>query len=130
MTAELEWPVFRSEDDAEEERRGGMSDCRNGNTTCTQRRDGSQKESEMDDSGMNNPPNETFEPRHHDKWKLFDHKICGTSSQVRIVGGKEATLGAYPWIARIGYTSEYTPPARGRLSALLEVICMLTGRSD
>ena len=40
------------------------------------------------------------------KRKLLPTDECGTSLGERIVGGKNAELGAYPWIARIGYTRE------------------------
>lgn len=40
------------------------------------------------------------------KRKLLPTDECGASLGERIVGGKNAALGAYPWIARIGYTRE------------------------
>jgi hypothetical protein len=63
-------------------------------------------------------PNETgntstgFEMRGSDsagaewKRKLLPTDECGMSLGERIVGGKNAALGQYPWIARIGYTRE------------------------
>lgn len=39
----------------------------------------------------------------HPGWLLLEHKRCGNSNTDRIIGGKNASLGAYPWIARIGY---------------------------
>ena len=38
------------------------------------------------------------------KRKLLPTDQCGASLGERIFGGKSAALGAYPWIARIGYT--------------------------
>ncbi|KAG7204081.1 hypothetical protein KM043_001932 [Ampulex compressa] len=40
----------------------------------------------------------------HPNWALFEEALCGSSSMDRIIGGKNASLGAYRWIARIGYT--------------------------
>lgn len=40
----------------------------------------------------------------HANWRLLNDSECGSSSADRIVGGKNASMGAYPWIARIGYT--------------------------
>jgi hypothetical protein len=42
------------------------------------------------------------------QWKrrLLPTDECGASLGERIVGGKNAALGAYPWMARIGYTRE------------------------
>lgn len=39
---------------------------------------------------------------------LLDHEKCGISNTDRIIGGKNASLGMYPWIARIGYSSDLT----------------------
>ncbi|XP_072749673.1 melanization protease 1-like [Anoplolepis gracilipes] len=39
----------------------------------------------------------------HPGWLLLEHKRCGNSNTDRIIGGKNASLGAYPWLARIGY---------------------------
>ncbi|XP_066995231.2 serine proteinase stubble [Anabrus simplex] len=36
--------------------------------------------------------------------RLLPGNQCGVTVDERIVGGKEAELGAFPWIARIGYT--------------------------
>jgi hypothetical protein len=40
------------------------------------------------------------------KRRLLPTDECGLSIGERIVGGKNAALGAYPWMARIGYTRE------------------------
>ncbi|XP_011874753.1 PREDICTED: uncharacterized protein LOC105565840 [Vollenhovia emeryi] len=40
----------------------------------------------------------------HPNWSLLEHNSCGNSNSDRIIGGKNASLGAYPWIARIGYS--------------------------
>ncbi|XP_015171014.1 PREDICTED: uncharacterized protein LOC107063621 [Polistes dominula] len=40
----------------------------------------------------------------HLNWSLLDHDKCGNSNADRIIGGKNASMGAYPWIARIGYS--------------------------
>uniref|UniRef100_A0A1B6ENS7 limulus clotting factor C n=2 Tax=Cuerna arida TaxID=1464854 RepID=A0A1B6ENS7_9HEMI len=43
----------------------------------------------------------------HPNWKLLDRgDDCGYNVADRIIGGDEATLGQYPWIARLGYTYE------------------------
>ncbi|XP_014477727.1 PREDICTED: serine protease easter [Dinoponera quadriceps] len=47
----------------------------------------------------------TIDVTKHPKWMLLEHRKCGNSNSVRIIGGKNATLGAYPWIARIGYSN-------------------------
>lgn len=39
----------------------------------------------------------------HPSWMLLDHDKCGDSASDRIIGGKNASMGAYPWIARIAY---------------------------
>ncbi|XP_077260708.1 CLIP domain-containing serine protease B4-like [Temnothorax americanus] len=49
----------------------------------------------------------------HPSWSLLEHNNCGNSNNDRIIGGKNASLGAYPWIARIGYNM---PNAPGTLS--------------
>lgn len=46
-----------------------------------------------------------YNPREHANWKLLPAK-CGGSSSERIIGGKEADIGTYPWMARIGYKSK------------------------
>jgi len=39
----------------------------------------------------------------HPNWNLLDQEGCGNSNSDRIIGGMNASLGAYPWIARLGY---------------------------
>lgn len=42
----------------------------------------------------------------HPHWRLLPSEECGFSAPLdRIIGGKKATLGQYPWIARLGYIS-------------------------
>ena len=55
----------------------------------------------------------------HQNWKLFDKEICGTTNSDRIIGGKNASLGAYPWIAQIGYTIDSKPKLNYRCGATL-----------
>ncbi|KAG8307795.1 hypothetical protein J6590_013492 [Homalodisca vitripennis] len=44
----------------------------------------------------------------HPNWKLLDRgDDCGYNVADRIIGGDEASLGQYPWIARLGYTCKY-----------------------
>ncbi|XP_046658603.1 CLIP domain-containing serine protease 2-like [Homalodisca vitripennis] len=44
--------------------------------------------------------------RSHPKWKLIDlGEECGFSFSDRIIGGKQAALGQYPWIVRLGYAT-------------------------
>ncbi|XP_057338091.1 CLIP domain-containing serine protease HP8-like [Microplitis mediator] len=44
----------------------------------------------------------------HPSWMLLEHNKCGISNTDRIIGGKNASMGMYPWIARIGYSSDLT----------------------
>lgn len=44
------------------------------------------------------------------KWKLLNHELCGLATTDRIVGGEEAAIGQYPWIARVGYTRHAEEP--------------------
>ncbi|KYM76561.1 Serine protease easter [Atta colombica] len=44
----------------------------------------------------------------HPSWSLLEQNNCGNSNSDRIIGGKNASLGAYPWIARIGYSKPNT----------------------
>ncbi|XP_063367564.1 CLIP domain-containing serine protease HP8-like [Cydia amplana] len=47
--------------------------------------------------------------RAHPAWKLLQQFECGDSAADRIIGGFNAGLGQFPWIARLGYTSEDDP---------------------
>ncbi|XP_033226883.1 CLIP domain-containing serine protease 2-like [Belonocnema kinseyi] len=55
----------------------------------------------------------------HPNWKLLDRETCGTSNSDRIIGGKNASLGAYPWIAQIGYITDSNPKLIYRCGATL-----------
>ncbi|XP_060805099.1 CLIP domain-containing serine protease HP8 isoform X1 [Amyelois transitella] len=39
----------------------------------------------------------------HPAWSKLEHYECGDSAADRIIGGVNAALGQYPWIARLGY---------------------------
>ena len=39
----------------------------------------------------------------HRAWKYLDDEVCGMSNTDKIIGGIDATLGQYPWIALLGY---------------------------
>ncbi|KAJ0173669.1 hypothetical protein K1T71_010818 [Dendrolimus kikuchii] len=39
----------------------------------------------------------------HPAWKKLDAAECGESVADRIIGGKNANLGQFPWIVRLGY---------------------------
>lgn len=43
----------------------------------------------------------------HPNWPHDTMSDCGVSVTDRIVGGRNATLGQYPWLARIGIRCEY-----------------------
>jgi hypothetical protein len=43
----------------------------------------------------------------HPSWRLMSAEDCGYSNQGRIIGGHEPDLGTFPWIARLGYISEF-----------------------
>ncbi|GLV43397.1 Melanization Protease 1 [Carabus blaptoides fortunei] len=69
--------------------------------------------SEKVETSTNTSANYTnFNPTKHPNWQLFDHTICGNSLADRIIGGINATLGQYPWIARIGYNSTINVTAK------------------
>ncbi|XP_049877534.1 phenoloxidase-activating factor 1-like isoform X2 [Pectinophora gossypiella] len=42
----------------------------------------------------------------HSAWKMLDFFECGENAADRIIGGLDAALGQFPWIARLGYVSE------------------------
>ncbi|KAI5706071.1 hypothetical protein M8J75_004581 [Diaphorina citri] len=57
---------------------------------------------------------ESFNPEKHRNWRLLPAKDkCGLAGQQRIIGGYIVQLGAFPWIARIGFDMG---EGRGRLS--------------
>lgn len=41
----------------------------------------------------------------HQNWNAHDADVCGVPSSFRIIGGEEAVLGEFPFIARLGYVS-------------------------
>lgn len=41
----------------------------------------------------------------HPNWPKDVQDDCGISYADRIIGGKNASLGQFPWLARIGYGS-------------------------
>ena len=43
------------------------------------------------------------EIENHPNWNQLDLKNCGVSNTNRIIGGQFASVGEFPWIARIGY---------------------------
>lgn len=55
----------------------------------------------------------------HPSWSLLEHRKCGNSNSDRIIGGKNASLGAYPWIARIGYGNPGAPDLSYRCGGTL-----------
>ncbi|KAJ9596094.1 hypothetical protein L9F63_012678, partial [Diploptera punctata] len=60
------------------------------------------------------------DPALHPKWSLFDDEVCGTREIDRIIGGKDAELGSFPWIVRIGYiTPNSTKEPMFRCGAVL-----------
>lgn len=56
-------------------------------------------------NGMNN------DPKNHPNWHMVDNPHCGSSLSDRIIGGVNATIGQYPWLARVGYNSKKKPRA-------------------
>ncbi|XP_021941628.1 serine protease easter-like isoform X1 [Zootermopsis nevadensis] len=64
-------------------------------------------------------PSHPKEPTLHPHWNLFEHEKCGLSQADRIIGGRDAALGAYPWIARIGYTYNMSQKPVFRCGAVL-----------
>lgn len=45
----------------------------------------------------------------HPNWSLLERERCGSSLADRIIGGQNASLGQYPWIARLGYSNTKKP---------------------
>lgn len=45
-----------------------------------------------------------FKALEHKNWPKSAQDVCGTTSTNRIVGGVDAKLGQFPWIAQIGVT--------------------------
>lgn len=43
---------------------------------------------------------------HHVDWTEDTDEECGITYTDRIIGGTNASLGQYPWLARIGYRSK------------------------
>ncbi|XP_052744044.1 CLIP domain-containing serine protease HP8-like [Bicyclus anynana] len=41
----------------------------------------------------------------HAAWKTLDASECGYSASDRIIGGRDAALGQFPWIVRLGYNT-------------------------
>lgn len=41
--------------------------------------------------------------RLHENWPTDMDAICGESSEDRIIGGKTAKLGQFPWMAQLAY---------------------------
>ncbi|EFA07557.2 spaetzle-processing enzyme [Tribolium castaneum] len=48
-----------------------------------------------------------FDIKDHPNWHLLDHEHCGESLSDRIIGGASATLGQFPWVARLGYQPHF-----------------------
>lgn len=46
----------------------------------------------------------------HPAWIKLDKLDCGESAADRIIGGYNAALGQFPWIARLGYIGTKTHP--------------------
>ncbi|XP_063215918.1 CLIP domain-containing serine protease B4-like [Bacillus rossius redtenbacheri] len=61
---------------------------------------GSSEERSRESDGGNRPPARSFLEKRR---QLVDVDECGMSLSERIVGGRTASLGAFPWIARLGY---------------------------
>ena len=45
--------------------------------------------------------------KNHRNWPANVDESCGVSNENRIIGGSNASLGQYPWLARIGYDSKF-----------------------
>ncbi|XP_044263307.1 CLIP domain-containing serine protease 2-like [Tribolium madens] len=48
-----------------------------------------------------------FDITEHPNWHLLDHEQCGESVSDRIIGGVSATIGQFPWIARLAYLAHF-----------------------
>lgn len=62
--------------------------------------------------------------RAHKNWPKDLENDCGISYADRIIGGTNASLGQYPWLARIGYQSNDYVFCFYILFGLLFVLCV------
>jgi len=62
----------------------------------------------------------------HRNWNLLDQDKCGNSNSDRIIGGTNATLGAYPWIAKLGYENNVEKESYRCGGALINRLYVIT----